>query len=118
MVYLNVFAQMAQNFAEQSSEKMREARESGTIPTIDAPAIAEAVSTLSAVASGFVAELVAMLPANTPATANDIDEEARKLLNTEVDKIVGRLGLVQEDELAALRRRVVELEDKIANLSQ
>ena len=118
MVDLNVFVQMAQNFAEQSSDKMREARENGKIPNVDAPAVADAVSTLSAVASGFVAEIMAMLPANTPGTANNIDEEARKLLSTEVDKIVGRLGLVQEDELAALRKRVVELEAKIANLSQ
>ena len=118
MVDLNVFVQMAQNFAEQSSEKMREARENGTIPKVDAPAVADAVSTLGAVASGFLAEVMAMLPASAPATANDIDEEARRLLNTELDKIVGRLGLVQEDELAALRKRVVELEAKLANLSQ
>ena len=31
----------------------------------------------------------------------------------EVDKIIGRMGLVQEDELAALRKRVVDLEEAL-----
>jgi hypothetical protein len=31
----------------------------------------------------------------------------------EVDKVIGRMGLVQEDELAALRKRVAELESKL-----
>jgi len=33
----------------------------------------------------------------------------------EVDKVVGRLGLVQEDELAALRKRVLDLEARLSN---
>ena len=34
---------------------------------------------------------------------------ARETVIAEVDKIIGRMGLVQEDELAALRKRVVDL---------
>jgi len=34
-------------------------------------------------------------------------------LSEELDRLVGRLGLVQEDELAALRKRVAELEAQL-----
>jgi polyhydroxyalkanoate synthesis regulator phasin len=35
------------------------------------------------------------------------------LVRTEVDRAVGRLGFVREDELAALRRRVTRLEEQV-----
>lgn len=34
-------------------------------------------------------------------------------LTEEMDRLVGRLGLVQEDELAALRKRVADLESQL-----
>lgn len=38
------------------------------------------------------------------------------LVRSEIDRAVGRLGLVREDELAALRRHVERLEGQIAQL--
>ena len=38
------------------------------------------------------------------------------LVRTEIDRAVGRLGLVREDELAAMRRHVERLERQIADL--
>ena len=35
------------------------------------------------------------------------------VLSEELDRLVGRLGLVQEDELAALRKRVADLEAEL-----
>ena len=35
------------------------------------------------------------------------------VLSEELDRLVGRLGLVQEDELAALRKRVADLESEL-----
>ncbi len=39
------------------------------------------------------------------------------LIRTEVDRAVGRMGFVREDELAALRRRVEHLEESSASSS-
>jgi polyhydroxyalkanoate synthesis regulator phasin len=38
------------------------------------------------------------------------------LVRTEVDRAVGRMGFVREDELAALRRHVQRLESELADL--
>jgi cell division protein FtsB len=38
------------------------------------------------------------------------------MIRTEVDKAVGRMGFVREDELAALRRHVQRLEGEISDL--
>ena len=38
------------------------------------------------------------------------------LVRTEVNQVVGRMGLVREDELAALRRHVDRLERELADL--
>ena len=38
------------------------------------------------------------------------------MIRTEVDKAVGRMGFVREDELAALRRHVQRLESEIGDL--
>lgn len=38
------------------------------------------------------------------------------LVRTEVDQVIGRMGLVREDELAALRRHVDCLEHELADL--
>ena len=43
-------------------------------------------------------------------STGSVDEKARNLATTELEKLIGRMGLVQEDELAALRKRVVDLE--------
>ena len=43
-------------------------------------------------------------------SAEDLLDET---LSEEMDRLVGRLGLVQEDELAALRKRVADLESQI-----
>ena len=49
-----------------------------------------------------------------------VDAEGRSALDiaSEVERAAGRMGLVQEDELAALRKRVVELEQRLEGLGQ
>lgn len=37
------------------------------------------------------------------------------LIRSEVDQVIGRMGLVREDELAALRRHVDRLEQELAD---
>ena len=40
------------------------------------------------------------------------------MIRTEVDKAVGRMGFVREDELAALRRHVQRLESELVEIRQ
>ncbi len=50
------------------------------------------------------------------ATSKNNREMLTGMIRSEVDKAVGRMGFVREDELAALRRHVQRLEKQIADL--
>lgn len=52
---------------------------------------------------------------STLLTLGDRDALAA-LVRTEVDQVIGRMGLVREDELAALRRHVDRLERELSDL--
>ncbi len=50
-------------------------------------------------------------------TSKNNREMLLALIRTEVDRAVGRMGFVREDELAALRRHVQRLEEQVHDLS-
>jgi len=50
------------------------------------------------------------------ATSKDNRDLLTGMIRTEVDKAVGRMGFVREDELAALRRHVQRLEDELGQV--
>ena len=52
------------------------------------------------------------------ATSKNNRDMLTAMIRSEVDKAVGRMGFVREDELAALRRHVQRLEQQIADLRE
>lgn len=50
------------------------------------------------------------------ATSKDNRDLLTGMIRVEVDKAVGRMGFVREDELAALRRHVQRLEDELSQV--
>jgi len=64
-----------------------------------------------------------VVPEEVRGLADDLLETSRtnremliSLIRTEVDRAVGRMGFVREDELAALRRHVTRLETELADM--
>jgi len=64
-----------------------------------------------------------VVPEEVRGLADDLLETSRSnremligLIRTEVDRAVGRMGFVREDELAAVRRHVTRLEAELAEL--
>jgi polyhydroxyalkanoate synthesis regulator phasin len=53
---------------------------------------------------------------NLVTTSKDNREALVGMIRTEVDRAVGRMGFVREDELAALRRHVERLETQLADV--
>ena len=97
---------MGADMLEKSQERVVEQRsESGR--EVDPQAISDAL---------FVLELIDSLPERPRFRANSDNsifstEEVEKVLS----QIVARMGLVEESELAALRKRLVDLESKLNN---
>lgn len=96
------------------SDRVKEQRADEDAPMVDTDAVNAAVVTLSATAISAVLDLVDTLPrpGNFP-RIHDAPQSDSGSVAEEVDKVVGRLGLVQEDELAALRKRVLDLEARL-----
>lgn len=113
------FASMLRQAADtldSISDRVKEQRADEDAPMVDTDAVTAAVVTLSATAISAVLDLVDTLP--RPGNFNRAHEETHAESGSvaeEVDKVVGRLGLVQEDELAALRKRVLDLEARLSN---
>lgn len=106
---------------ESINTRVDEHRADPNAPMVDVNAINEAVVTLSASTISAVMDLMDSIPrpcnhrdhTQTSDTGHSADAT---VIETEVDKVVGRMGLVQEEELAALRKRVVELEQRLAQI--
>lgn len=103
---LNLAQEMAGDSAARIKENVKENAQDG----VDSQMVVDAVTAVGTLFAGIATEVVANLPKPPGFSAGSLDAEARKVIDKEIDVIVGRLGLVQEDELAALRKRVVELE--------
>jgi len=97
------------------NDRVREQRGDEEAPMVDTEAVTAAVVTLSATAISAVLDLVDTLPRPSNFTrGHDSATSGSASVAEEVDKVVGRLGLVQENELAALRKRVLDLEARIS----
>lgn len=104
MIDVASMMRLAADAVENYETKVAHAREQGAV---DGPAIFEALVTLGAGASIAASELINKVPR----PKSRCGHEGNSDVTAEVDRIVGLLGLVQEEELAALRKRVVELEE-------
>jgi len=113
------FASMLRQAADtldSINDRVKEQRADEEAPMVDTEAVTAAVVTLSATAISAVLDLVDTLPRPANFTrGHDAPPTEAGSVAEEVDKVVGRLGLVQEDELAALRKRVLDLEARLAN---
>jgi len=103
---------MAGDSATRIKENVKENAQDG----VDSQMVVDAVTAVGTLFAGIAAEVVSSLPKPPGFSAGSLDAEARKVIDKEINIIVGRLGLVQEDDLAALRKRVVELE-KLAGVT-
>lgn len=111
---LSALLRRAADTLDSINTRVEEHRQDADAPMVDTNAINEAVITLSASTISAVMDIFDSIPrpaCNHRETASDQDST---VIEEEVDKVVGRMGLVQEEELAALRKRVIELEQKLA----
>ena len=109
---LSVLLRRAADTLDSINTRVEEHRQDPNAPMVDANAINDAVITLSASTISAVMDLVDSIP--RPCNHREHTEYSENAdIEQQVDEVVGRMGLVQEDELAALRKRVVELEQKL-----
>lgn len=103
---LRSYLQLASGLAEVSAAKAKEAAASLAAQGSDASKTPEALSTgLQTIAE----DLVEQSRTNTDILVG--------LVKTEVDRAVGRMGFVREEELAAVRRHVQRLEAQLGSRS-
>ena len=110
---LRMAADVVEDFQTKARDRYNDQREAG----VDSQSVVDALATLAASVAAGAAEITSIgnrgcrcacdSDSSTTATAS-VDVEA------EVEKAFGRLGLVQETELAALRKRVVDLEARLS----
>jgi hypothetical protein len=102
---------MAQEMLEESVNQIKTNVEENSKDGIDTRLVVEAITAVGTLAGGIIMEFASKLPKADCKTSGE--GGARETVIAEVDKIIGRMGLVQEDELAALRKRVVDLEEAL-----
>ena len=102
---------MAQEMLEESVNQIKTNVEENSKDGIDTRLVVEAITAVGTLAGGIIMEVASKLPKSECKGTGA--GGARETVVAEVDKIIGRMGLVQEDELAALRKRVVDLEEAL-----
>ena len=105
---LRTYLQMASGITEATTAKARE-----VVSGLLASGLA---LTTRAVPSPDVVGQVQELADDLVATSRNNRELLTGVIRTEVDKAVGRMGFVREDELAALRRHVQRLQAQVTEL--
>lgn len=96
---------------ENSQNRVTEQREqSGR--EVDPQAISDALFTLGATGVSIIRELVESLP-DLPRRKSDSGNFSASDVEGVVNQLIARLGLVEESELAALRKRINDLEAKL-----
>jgi BMFP domain-containing protein YqiC len=103
---------MAQEMLEDSVNQIKTNVEENAKEGVDTKMVVEAITAVGTLVGGIIVEVASKLP--KPEFKGIGEGCARETVIAEVDKIIGRMGLVQEDELAALRKRVVDLEAALA----
>ncbi len=105
---LRTYLQLASGVTEATASKARDAVtglvQQGLTFTSKAGPAPEVVSQVQDLADDLVA------------TSKSNREQLLGLIRAEVDRAVGRMGFVREDELSALRRHVQRLEKQLADL--
>jgi len=120
---MRMAADAFEDFEKKLRSQMSENREQG----VDSQGLVDAVAILGAGGAALAMELIDKLPkpgriskscdcggdcgsdGPTDITINQSSAD----IAAEVEKAASRLGLVQEVELAALRKRVIELEEQV-----
>lgn len=111
---LKGFAGIAKDILEESVNQIKTNVSENSKDGVDTRLVVEAITAVGTLAGGIIVEFLDKLP-KPNCGAGSVDEKARNLASTELEKLIGRMGLVQEDELAALRKRVVDLEAALKN---
>jgi BMFP domain-containing protein YqiC len=101
---------MAQEMLEESVNQIKTNVEENAKEGVDTKMVVEAITAVGTLVGGIIVEVASKLP---KPEFKGTEGGARETVIAEVDKIIGRMGLVQEDELAALRKRVVDLEEAL-----
>jgi polyhydroxyalkanoate synthesis regulator phasin len=105
---LRSYLQMASGLTEATTGKARE---------IVGDLMAQGLSlTAKAVPAPEMMGQVQELAEDLVSTSRENREALLGLIRAEVDRAVGRMGFVREDELAALRRHVQRLEQQLADV--
>lgn len=107
---LRTYVQMASGITEATTAKARE--------VVSALVASGMALTSRAVPAPDVVGQVQELADDLVATSRNNRELLTGVIRTEVDKAVGRMGFVREDELAALRRHVQRLQAQVQELEQ
>lgn len=109
---LKAFAGIAKDILEESVDQIKTNVSENSKDGVDTKLVVEAITAVGTLAGGIIVEFLDKLP-KPNCGSGSVDEKARNLASTELEKLIGRMGLVQEDELAALRKRVVDLESAL-----
>ena len=111
MIDIRAAMSMAQDMLEDSVNQIKTNVEENAKEGVDTKMVVEAITAVGTLVGGIIVEVASKLP--MPEFKGSGEGGARETVIAEVDKIIGRMGLVQEDELAALRKRVVDLEEAL-----
>jgi len=114
MENLKGFAGIAKDILEESVNQIKTNVSENSKDGVDTKLVVEAITAVGTLAGGIIVEILDKLP-KSGFNVGSVDEKTRNLASAELEKLIGRMGLVQEDELAALRKRVVDLETALKN---
>ncbi len=109
---------LAADALDNSMKRVDEHRAEKNTTATDPSEVLDALVALGQAGMAAVSELSKNLPKPTLPGCNcekSSEDLLDDVLSEELDRLVGRLGLVQEDELAALRKRVADLEAQLKN---
>ena len=112
MENLRDFSAIAKDILDESVNQIKTNVSENSKDGVDTKLVVEAITAVGTLAGGIIVEFMAKLPKLECKGTGE--GTARETVAAEIDKIIGRMGLVQEDELAALRKRVVDLEAALA----
>ena len=107
---LRTYLQMATGMTEATTAKARDAV-SGLLAT------GMALTTKAVPAPEMMGQ-VQELADDLVSTSKNNREMLTAMIRSEVDKAVGRMGFIREDELAAVRRHVQKLESQVQQLQE
>ena len=124
---LSAMMRMMADSLDGAESKFRAQMNENVEAGVDTKAAMDAMITLGATGAAMVMSMVDSLPRpgmscscrnQCGCTENMTTSHDSADLEEEVEKVASRMGLVQESELAALRKRVVDLENQLNKSSK